>query len=272
MSGILLGLVVNLSIALVGALVAVGVSFHIRRSITHPLVSLAETATQIAGGNLERTAPVLRDDEIGMLATAFNSMTAQLRDLISHLEQRVQKRTNALHEANEALQRRALQMETSAQVSRQITSILEIDELLTRVVHLIRDAFGYSHARIFLVDGEELVQRANTSEAVAGVGRVRVGLISLNTEAVRTGQAVVANDVTLDPRFLKEEPLPNIRSELAIPLRVGDRVIGTLDVLSDKFNAFAPEDLLVITSLGDQIAVAIENARLYARSRDLAVL
>jgi signal transduction histidine kinase len=271
-SGILQGLAVSLSIAVVVALVAVVVSIRITRSITHPLVSLVETAKQIAGGNLERTASVVRDDEIGVLATTFNSMTAQLRDLIGHLEQRVRMRTRALHEANEALQRRALQMETSATVSREITSILEIDELLTHVVRLIRDAFGYSHARIFLLDGTELVQRSSTSRTVTGVRRLHVDLISLNTEAVRTRQVVVVNDVAHDPRFLKEEPLPDTRSEVAIPLRVGDQVTGTLNVLSDKFNAFTPEDLLVLQSLGDQIAVAIENARLYARSRDLAVL
>jgi signal transduction histidine kinase len=271
-SGILQGLALSLAIALASVLVAVGVSVRITRSITDPLVSLVDTATEIAGGNLERTAPVVRNDEIGSLATAFNSMTAQLRDLIGHLEQRVQARTRALHDANEALQRRALQMETSAQVSRQITSILEIDALLTHVVDLIRDAFGFSHARIFLLDAETLVQRSNTGdEATAGV-RLPVGLISLNTEAVRTGQAVVVNDVTQDSRFLKEEPLQDTRSELAVPLRVGDRVIGTLDVLSDKFGAFTSEELLVVQSLADQIAIAIENARLYARSRDLAVL
>jgi signal transduction histidine kinase len=270
--GILTSLIVNGTIALVAALAAGGVSFVITRSITQPLVSLVETATQIASGNLEHTAPVLRDDEIGMLAAAFNSMTAQLRDLINHLEQRVQKRTRALNEANEALRRRALQMETSASVSRQITSILEIDELLKHVVHLIRDAFGYSHARIFLLDGEELIQRANTSEGAVGIARVQLALTSLNAEAVRSGQPVMVNDVTSDPRFLREEPLPDTRSELAIPLRVAERVIGTLDVLSSKSNAFASEDVLVIQSLGDQIAVAIENARLYARSRDLAVL
>ncbi len=271
-SGIVQGLLVNLGITLVAAASAVGVSFLVTRSITQPLVSLVETTAQIADGDLDRTAPVLRGDEIGMLATAFNSMTAQLRDLIGHLEQRVQKRTRALSKANEVLQRQAVQMKTSAEVSRQITSILEIDELLAHVVQLIRDAFGYSHARIFLCDGKELVLRASTSETGTGVARIPLDLVSLNTEAVRTNQAVVVNVVDRDPRFLMEELLPDTRSELATPLRIGDRVIGTLDVLSEDSNAFTEEDVLVIQSLGHQIAVAIENARLYAQSRELAVL
>lgn len=277
--GILLELAVNAGIALVAVLLAVGASFLITRSITQPLVGLVETASQIAGGDLERTAPVQREDEIGALATAFNSMTAQLRDLINHLEERVHERTQALRAANEGLQRRAVQMETSAQVSRQITSILSIDDLLARVVQLIQEAFGYFDARIFLLEGEELVlhttaksQRDGSQLAHREVNRVRISQTSLNTEAVRTNQAVVVNDVTQDTRYLKEENLTDIRSELVIPLRVGERVIGTLDVLSDKLDRFTPEDLLVIQSLGDQVAIAIENARLYERSRELAVL
>ncbi len=118
---ILSNLAVNVGIALVVILLAVGASVRITRSITQPLVGLVETASQIAAGDFDRTATVQRDDEIGVLATAFNSMTARLRDLISHLEERVHERTQALRAANAVLQRRALQMETSAQVSRQIT-------------------------------------------------------------------------------------------------------------------------------------------------------
>ncbi|MBI3915092.1 MAG: GAF domain-containing protein [Chloroflexi bacterium] len=278
LGAIFLNLAVNLAIALVVVLLAVGASFRITRSITQPLVGLVETASEIAAGDLERTAPVQRDDEIGVLATAFNSMTAQLRDLINHLEERVHERTQALRAANEALQQRAVQMETSAQVSRQITSILSIGDLLARVVQLIQDAFGYFDARIFLLEGEELVLRVTAKSGHPGVTRLRLSQTSLNTEAVHTNQAVVVNDVSQDARYLMDEYLTDtesafsIRSELVIPLRVGERIIGTLDVVSDKLNTFTPEDLLVIQSLGDQVAIAIENARLYEHSRELAVL
>jgi nitrate/nitrite-specific signal transduction histidine kinase len=272
LGAILLNLAVNVGIALVAVSLAVGASIRITRSITQPLVGLVETASEIAAGNLDRTAAVQREDEIGVLATAFNSMTAQLRDLISHLEERVQERTQALRAANEVLQRRAVQMETSAQVSRQITSILSIDDLLARVVQLIRDAFGYFEARIFLLEDEELVLRISTRSGERGITRLHISQTSLNTEAVRTNQAVVVNDVTQDARYLLEEHLAEIRSELVIPLRVGERVISTLDVVSDKLNTFTSEDRLVIQMLGDQVAIAIENARLYEHSRELAVL
>jgi signal transduction histidine kinase len=265
---------VNFSIALVAVLLAVGASLLITRSIAGPLVNLANTATQIAAGDLDRTAEVERDDELGVLAEAFNSMTAQLRELINSLERRVRERTRALRSANEALQRRALQLETSAQVSREVTSILDIGDLLTQVVHLIRDAFGYYHVHIFLLDKEteQLVLRASSSTPEPQHQSITLGADSINSQAVQSHTAIMVNDVTQNAHYLLDERLPNTRSELVILLRLGDRVIGTLDVQSSEVDAFTEEDILVIESLGDQIAVAIDNARLYDRSRELAVL
>ncbi len=268
---ILTTLSVNLSIALITVLVAVVASLFITRSIANPVVDLAETASKITGGDLKHVAKVERDDEIGVLAQAFNSMTAQLRDLIGSLEHRVEERTRALREANQALQRRALQLETNAQLGREITSILDIDDLLPQVVEMIRDAFGYYHVHIFLLDQEagELVPRASTNQAHQNL---KIEKTSINSKVIQRGHPLVVNDVSQDPHYLPDEQLPHTRSELVIPLRLGDQVIGTLDVHSAKVNAFTEEDLLVIQSLGDQIAIAIENARLYNRSRELAVL
>ena len=194
-------------------------------------------------------------------------MTAQLRDLINSLEQRV-------HERTQALRRRAVQLETSAQISREITSILEIDELLTRVVDLIRDVFGYYHVRIFLVndDGSNLVLRVTSAQAEPRVRHMPLGPGSLNGEAAQANQALLVNDVSRDARYLADEDLPDTRAELVVPLRVGEEVVGTLDVQSREVDAFTPEDVLVIQSLGDQLAIAIENARLYRQARQVAVM
>jgi len=102
--------------------------------------------------------------------------------------------------------------------------------------------------------------------------RLEIGPDSLNGHVAQSNQAVLVNDVTQEPRYLADGLLPETRSELVIPLRVGQQVIGTLDVHSDQRDAFTPQDVLVLQSLGDQIAIAIENARLYRRSRALAVL
>ena len=265
---------VNLVMALAAVSVAVATSLSMTRSIADPIVDLADTATQISGGDLDRVAAVERGDEIGALAQAFNSMTAQLRDLINSLEQRVEERTRALQEANRALEQRALQLQTSAQVGREITSILDIDVLLPRVVETIREAFGYYHVQVFLVDQEanELVLRASSDNKSLEHRRLDLNVTSINARAAQTGEAVLANDVSDDPGFLPDSQLPETRSELVIPLRLGRQAIGTLDVHNTQVGAFTEEDMVAIQSLGDQIVVAIENAHLYDQSRELAVL
>jgi signal transduction histidine kinase len=87
-----------------------------------------------------------------------------------------------------------------------------------------------------------------------------------------TNQPVIANEVEKEPRYLPDENLPDTRAELAIPMHFNEKVIGTLDVQSDRYHAFTGEDVLLIQSLADQVAIAIENVRLYERSRELAIL
>lgn len=265
---------VNVAIAAAAVFLAALASMWIARTIAAPVEMLAGTAKVIANGDLSRVAPVSRRDEIGDLAAAFNSMTGQLRGLIGGLEQRVEERTRELTGANLALQRRAVQLETSAKVSREAISILDIDNLLARAVRLIGDAFGYYQVMIFLVDPDTggLVLRACCLPVSAASHRLPAARGSLNGEAAHTNQAVLVNNVLQDDRYQADEMLPDTRAELVAPLRLGEQVIGTLDVQSDRFDAFDPDDLLVIQSLGDQLAIAIENARLYERNRDLAVL
>ncbi len=258
---------INLIVALTGLVLAVGLSLQLMRGIANPLEDLAETATQIADGDLERHVPVEREDEIGQLAQAFNSMTAQLRELITGLEQRVAQRTYEL-------QRLALRLETSAQVSREVTSILDIDALLAKVAELIGSAFGYYAVHIYLLDpaGDHLVFRASSNATPPQDQVLEADSSSLNGEVIRTNQAVLVNDVLSDPRFMPDKHYPGIRAEMVIPLRIGKRIIGTLDLISAETDAFRPEDVVVAQSLGDQISIAIENARLYERSQELAVL
>ncbi|MCX6034950.1 MAG: histidine kinase, partial [Chloroflexi bacterium] len=263
----------NLVIALIALVLAVIAALFMTQNIANPIADLAHTASQIAKGDLNPVANIVREDEVGALARAFNSMTAQLRDLINSLEQRVQERTRDFQKANKALEQRALQMETSAQVGREITSILDIDVLLSRVVELIQDAFGYYHVQVFLLekDAKQFIMGASSGNRSIQHQRLDIRKRSINSEAAQTGRIQLVNDVLKNPNFLFDEKLPETRSELVIPLKVGDRVIGTLDVHDSKVNAFTKEDTLVIQSLGDQIAIAIENAHLYNQSKDLAI-
>ncbi|MBN1317426.1 MAG: GAF domain-containing protein [Anaerolineales bacterium] len=269
----------NISIGSVFAIMILAgvIAFAMTRSIIKPLEGLVQSVGRITSGDLAQVVPVEREDEIGVLAQAFNSMAAQLRDLVGGLEQRVEQRTGDLRQ-------HALQLETSARVSREITSILELDDLLMSIVTTIRQAFGHYYVAIFLADrqGEVLAfgaanKRANDSAAVIsrrgnGDGQLlKFGPGSLNGLAAKDRKAYLVNDVTRDSRFLPDPALEDTRSELVIPLCIGESVVGTLDVHSSKVDAFDQGDVQILTSLGDQVAIAIENARLYDRIQELAI-
>jgi nitrate/nitrite-specific signal transduction histidine kinase len=266
-SEITTNLTVSGTFAAIAVLIAIVAAILLTRSITDPLMTLVNSASQIASGNLEQVVPIQRQDEVGTLATAFNSMTAQLRTLINDLDRQVEVRTLTLEQ-------RAVQLETSARVSREITSILDIDTLLERIVELIRAAFDYYHVVIFIYEPEarELTLRASTASLAEGNKSFSIDAVTLNSEAARTVQPVVVNDVSQDSNFRASDVMPQTRAELVIPLKVGGELIGTLDLHSTELNAFSPEDVLVSQSLGDQIAIAIHNARLYERRRELGVL
>lgn len=261
----------NLGVALGAAVLASVIGLSLSRSIILPLDSLSQTARRITQGEYDLAAPIDGDDEIGMLAQAFNTMTARLQELISSLDQRVRDRTQMLRQ-------RALQLETSAQVGREITTILALDDLLNRVVNLIAEAFGYYHVGIYLLDPQSnqlLFQTGGGKVAKPDPAinpQLEVGPGSLNGEAAARNEAILVNDISKNHNFLAEEWLPETLSELIVPLRFGKRVIGTLDIQCARKNAFSTDDVRIIQALGDQVAVAIENARLYARTRSLAIM
>ena len=254
-------------IVLVALLAAVAVALLITRSISTPLADLAEAATQIAAGDLKRVAQVTRDDEVAALARAFNSMTGQLRELIGGLEQRVAERTKDL-------ERRAVQLQAAAEVGQAATSIRDINELLPRVTHLISERFGFYHAGIFMLDetGEYAVLRAASSEGgrrmLARGHRLRVGEQGIVGYVTEIGEPRIALDVGDDAIHFKNPDLPLTRSEMALPLIVGGRVLGALDVQSAEEAAFAQEDISVLQVLADQVAAAIENARLFDETQE----
>jgi GAF domain-containing protein/HAMP domain-containing protein len=242
---------------------ALGVIFFTGR-ITGPLQSLTEVAMRMAGGDLTTNVKLNRNDEIGLLAEAFNSMSAELRGLYQDLEAKVEARTQ--------------QLATAAEIGRAATSILSTDDLLRRAVDLIRDRFGYYHVSVFLLDrtGSFAVLREATGEVGAKLKasgyRLTVGSNSLIGWVTGNGRSRIALDVGGDAVYFQNDLLPDTRSEAALPLRVGDRVIGALDVQSRALNAFNQSDLEVLQVLADQLAVAIENGRLFSRQERVAQL
>lgn len=171
----------------------------------------------------------------------------------------------------EEARQRATQLEATAEVGRRITSILDLDELLSQVVELIHHILGYHHVHVFLVDeiSNEAVFRAGSGETgrlieERGGVRLKVGEQGIIGWVAGSGLPLLVNDVSREPRYVPNDALPATRSELAVPLKIGQRVIGVLDVQSDELNAFDLDDVAVLQTLGDQVVIAIENARLFA--------
>lgn len=244
---------------------AVIVALLITRSIVTPLASLAEAATQVARGNVEMSVKVGRDDEIGALARAFNSMTDQLRDLIGNLEKRVVDRTREL-------ERRSAYLEASTEVGRVASSILDTNQLIQQVVEVIRERFELYYVGLFLVDttGEWAVLRAGTGEPgramLARGHRIRVGEGMVGW-SIANAQGRIALDAGEDAVRLDTAELPDTRSEAAVPLRSQGRVVGALTIQSNEPAAFDDTAISVLQIMADYVAVALDNARLFTESQ-----
>jgi PAS domain S-box-containing protein len=175
-------------------------------------------------------------------------------------------------QAEKLLEQRAAQLSILNDVGSQIAAVLDLRDLLSRTVQLVRESFGYHHVALFSLDRE---QGALVMQAMAGDfthllppgHRLRLGQGMVGW-AGQYGQRLLSNDVETESRFVNLYPgvLPTA-SELSVPLRIGEETIGVLDVQSPRLNAFDENDVRVMETLADQVAVAIENARLYEAVR-----
>ncbi len=181
------------------------------------------------------------------------------------------------------MQKTALKIEAEAkfhilaEVGRQITSILAIEELLAQVVQLIQRAFGYYHVGIGLVEGDEIVYRVGAGALCDGQGfrfepgRLKIGREGLSGWVAKTGQPALVRDVSKDRRYVWMEG-SQTRSELVVPISVREQVIGVLDLQSKDLEGFSETDLELMQALANQAGVAIQNARLYEKARQVAVM
>ena len=252
---------------------AVGVSLGLGQLIASPIQRLTQVASQIAGGDLSAQAPATTRDETGTLASAFNTMTARLRETLDGLEYTVQERTAELLAANQKNERRARQFEAIAEVARTITSTSDLDVLLPQITNVISREFGFYHVGIFLLDAakEYAILSAAKSEGgrvmLARGHRLKVGETGMVGYVTGTGEARVALDTGTDATFFNNPDLPNTRSEIALPLHVGAEIIGALDVQSVEPNAFSQEDISILSTLADQVSIAIQNAQHFEQTR-----
>ena len=253
--------------------IAILLSLVVSQRMAKPILNLTETANEVATGNLDAQATVESQDEIGQLAETFNTMTTQLKETLAGLEQRVAERTAELEESSLHLQKRATQFQTIAQLARIISTIQDMDTLLTRITQQISKQFGFYHVGLFLLDesGTYAVLSAANSEGgqrmLARKHRLGVGQTGIVGYVTGTGNPRIALDTGADAVYFDNPDLPDTRSEMALPLRVGNRVIGALDVQSTEPKAFSEDDIEVLSILADEVAIAIENTRLFEESQ-----
>ncbi|MFN8383791.1 MAG: GAF domain-containing protein [Anaerolineales bacterium] len=234
--------------------IAVGAAFLVTGTIVTPISQLVTIAGNITSGNLDVRAQVQRDDEIGVLASTFNTMASRLKELIGTLEQRVTDRTKALA--------------TSSEVSRRLSTILDRKQLVSEVVNQVRNAFGYYHAQIYFYDDarENLVMAGGTGDA----GRLMLeqfhklangrGLVG---RAAENNEPILVTDTTQNPEWLPNPLLPETKSEAAIPISIGDLVLGVLDVQQNIVDGLKREDIDALYSIANQVAVAVQNSQSY---------
>ncbi len=256
---------INAGVALVASILAAVVAYFFARNISADITDLAATATRIANGERELATQVVRNDEIGVLALAFNSMTEQMREFISGLERRVEERTRGL--------------EAVAEVSRATTLVLDPNRLLPQVVNLVQERFGLYYVGLFLVDEAHryAVLRAGTGEAgrlmLAQGWQLAVGMGSMIGQCIASGKPMIRQQtgdtvVRSETPVVFENPfLPDTRSELALPLHYGGRIIGAMTVQSVEETAFDEASIAILQNMADQVAVAVENARLFAETQ-----
>ncbi len=236
-------------------------AFGMSNLLAAPITRLTEVAVEVASGNLAAVATSETEDEIGTLANTFNSMTEQLSKMIVDLEGQVNERT-------QALERRASQIQAAAEIARDATSVMDVNTLLIETVELVVDRFGYYHAGIFLIEerGEFAVLQAATGDAgrqmLEAGHKLKVGEVGIVGFVTKHGIPRITTDVGEDAVHFNNPYLPSTRSEMALPLKISNRLIGALDVQSDEPTAFAEDDITILQILADQLAVAINNAGL----------
>lgn len=246
------GLIVLGMVALAASSILVAI---FGRILIRPIMGLIDASRAVAAGDLSARAEVTTSDEIGQLAATFNNMADEVQQTMAGLEARVAERTLALA--------------ATIEVSRDISTILDQQELVTEVVEVTQKTFGYYHVHIYLIeeDSGELIMVGGTGEAgLSMMSRghkmpMGVGLVG---RAAINNETILVADTLQDADWQSNPLLPDTRSELAVPIAFADdEVFGVLDVQQDTVGGLTEDDMHLLQSVANQTAVALRNIRLY---------
>lgn len=251
--------VIITSMLLLAALAAaIGLGYAAVGRIVQPIQTLADTAVAIQGGDLSQQAETEGLREIRVLAEAFNSMTSKLRQTLAELEERVAQRTRAV--------------QATAEISQRLSTTFDQSQLLSEVVDQVQRRFDYYFVQLYLLDtaGGKLDLAAASGEA--GLAMLRGGQhIALGEGLIgRAGEfnrVVKAPDVNSAVGWRQHPLLPDTVSEIAVPIALGEQVMGVLDVQHDIPGVLDDSVVELLQSIANQLAIALQNARLFDRAQ-----
>ena len=252
---------VTVVLMVIGIFAAFSVGLVITRRIVNPLVDLSNTARIIASGDLSLNAEIHQDDELGELSRAFNALTIQLRNLVTGLELRVLERTGDLERQTE-------QLRQAVDIAREASAFKDVDVVINRTVTLIAEKFRYDFVGLYLVDErKEFVILSSVSGQISldwleEKRKIRVGSYDPVGISAHTGESRIVNDASIGYNSVY---LPNIQSRMVLPLKVGQQVVGVLDIQSVEMDKLNDEILAIIQVVADQIAIAYDSARIFQR-------
>lgn len=251
---------------LLAGIIAVALAAGAARRISAPIIELADSAVRMSDGDVELQMEIDRDDEIGLLAQALNQQALQIHTITGSMEERVLERTRELEKQSSYLK-------ATVELSRALSSILDFDTLAREVVELIRQHFGLYFVGLFLVneDSQWAVLHAGTGPAgmklIEQGHKVEMGsgIVGLSIE---NNKPRIASEAMYDAARLGTPELPLTRSEAALPLRSHGHIIGALSAKSEKLTTFDELTVSVLQVMADQVAAALENARLIKENRE----
>jgi len=236
---------------------------------------LGTSALALGSASLRRANTELQaaSQSLGTSNQKLLALQVELEDRVTQRTEELAGRSRELEVANVQIQRKSNQFEALAKVTQSITSIRDIHELLPNIATVISESFGFYHVGIFLIDevNEYAVLSATNSEGGRKMldrkHRLRVGEQGIVGNVTLIGKPRIAMDVGADAVFFNNPELPGTHSEMALPLKNGERIIGALDVQSMETAAFTEDDIQMLNLLASQVSLAIENARLFDETR-----
>ncbi len=230
---------------------------------------LISSTINLASKSIQNLDKQTKEDEQNL-----KNSNLELTDLTNNLEKRINERTTELENANLRIEKRARQFQTISQVTRAIISTQNLQDLLPQIAQVISQQFDFYHIGIFLIDlnREYAVLSASNSEGgermLERSHRLRIGQTGIVGNVAKAGKVRIALDTGADAIYFNNPDLPETRSEMALPLfQSNGEIIGVLDIQSTIPNAFYQEDIEILTTLADQVSVAIANARLYEETQ-----